>query len=58
MISSFLFAFSFFLYVTGYVIYSAVIVYSIAAVAILCLVNKIKPKEVIFDGKVRFFTDL
>lgn len=51
IISSFLVAFSFFLYITGYVIYSAVIVYSIVAVAILCLVTEIKPKEVILYEK-------
>ena len=46
VVSICLFALSLFLYSCGYLIYSAVIVYSIVAVAILCLVTEICPKEV------------
>ena len=45
IVSICLFALSLFLYSYGHLIYSAVIVYSMVAVAVLCLVTEICPKE-------------
>lgn len=45
IVSICLFALSLFLYSYGHLIYSAVIVYSMGAVAVLCLVTEICPKE-------------